>query len=198
MSTFKELKEKEREARRNLIISAAQKLFSEKDFRKVTVREIAKVAGVSPGTIYRYYRNMDELFIDIFLTHASEINRLIEEELGSATPLSIHRYCELHVQYLNENMTFYQMMSHFMLGGGLPSETSLKMDPIMRTWLNNLEKILIQSGFKGDTRTASHAIFASLNGLMISYAKYPGRSLEEIKRHTLKLANAIADRFCEA
>ncbi|MBU2511909.1 TetR/AcrR family transcriptional regulator [bacterium] len=196
MTTFKELKEKEREARRNLIISAAQRLFSEKDFRKVTAREIAKEAGVSSGTIYRYYKNMDELFIDIFLSHASEINRLIEEELAASKPLSIHRYCELHVHYLNENMTFYQMMSHFMLGGGLPSETSLKMDPIMRTWMNNLERILIRSGFREDTRIASHAIFASLNGLMISYAKYPGRSLEEIKKHTLKLAKTIADRFC--
>ena len=198
MTTFKELKDKEREARRNLIIGAAQGLFSEKDFRKVTAREIARAAGVSPGTLYRYSINMDELFIDVFLIHASEINTLIEEEINSESGCNLMRYCELHVRYLNENMTFYQMMSHFMLGGGLPSETSEKMDPIMKSWMDNLESIIIRSGNRSDSRISAHAVFASLNGLMISYARYPGRSLEEIKKHTITLAKTIAERFSES
>lgn len=198
MSPFEELKEKEREARRQLILSSAQKLFSERDFRKVTVREIAKTAGVSSGTIYRYYKNMDELFLDIFLIHATEISNLINREYENQGKCSVEKYCEIHVNYLNDHMTFYQMMSHFMLSGLLPSETSEKMDPIMRSLMENLEKILNDAGVKKDSRIKAHALFASLNGTMISYARYPGRTFEEVKAHTLKLADVIAKNFIKS
>ncbi len=195
MTALKQLREKEREVRRDLIISAAQKLFAESDFRKVTAREIARTAGVSPGTIYRYYRNMDDLFLDVFLIHANEISRLIVLEYEKKKQCSVWRYCEIQVEYLNENMTFYQMMSHFMLSGELPSGTSEKMDPIMRRLLDLLERVLEEAGVHEQTRLHAHALFSALNGTMITYARYPGRDLDEIKRHTLKLAHVIADRF---
>lgn len=195
MTTFNELRQEAREAKRELIINAAQELFSGKDFRQVTVREIAKTAGISPGGIYRYYSNMDELFVDIFLLHVNMVLRIFEEEYQKENKCSIERYCEIHVEYLNDNMTFYQMMAYFMLADQQPSETSVKMDPIMKKLIDNIEKILIESGSVKDSRLAAHALFSSLNGTMISYARYPGRSLGEIKSHTLRLARLIAERF---
>ncbi len=195
MSTFKELKHKEREARRKMIITAAQKLFSEKDFRKVTAREIAKTTGISPASIYRYYKNMDELFLDVFLIHANEMSLLAEAEIKENIHCSIARYCEIHVTYLNDNMTFYQMMAHFMLSEEPSSENSGKIDPVMRTLLDYVEKILIDNGKKENSRLVAHALFSALNGTMISYARYPGRTLSEIKQHTLCLAQVIADQF---
>jgi hypothetical protein len=138
---------------------------------------------------------MDDLFLDIFLLHATEIARLIDRELETEGHCSVRRYCEIQVSYLNENMAFYQMMSHFMLAGALPSETSDKMNPIMRRLLDLLEKILIDAGISENTRFQAHALFASLNGTMISYARYPGRDLAEIRLHTMRLAHIIADRF---
>jgi AcrR family transcriptional regulator len=195
MTALKQLREKERGVRREMIISAAQTLFAESDFRKVTAREIAKTAGVSPGTIYRYYKNMDDLFLDVFLIHASEISSLIDLEFEKEQQCSVQRYCEIQVTYLNENMSFYQMMSHFMLSGELPSETSSKMDPVMRRLLDLLERVLKDSGIRENTRLSAHALFSAVNGTMISYARYPGRDLQEVKTHTLKLARIIADRF---
>jgi len=34
-----------------------------------------------------------------------------------------------------------------------------------------------------------------LNGIMISYARYPGKTDKEIRRHTLRLAESIAGVF---
>jgi len=193
--TLEELKIREREARRDLIVTAAQSLFSVKDFRQVTAREIAKTAQVSPGTIYRYYRNLDDLFIDIFLNHAQQIAQLIDVEYQEAGECTVERFCEIYITYLNENMTFYQMMSHFMLNGELPPDTSHKVDPTMRILMDGVERILIDAGSSHDSRIGAHALFSALNGTMISYARYPGRSLAEIKNHTLRLAKAIAERF---
>jgi AcrR family transcriptional regulator len=189
------LKEKEREARRELILSAARRLFAEKDFRSVTVREIAKAAGMSPGTIYRYYENLDDLFLDVFFAGARDITERIDDERRKRVGCSLKRFCEIYVGYLNENMSFYQMMGHFMLGGRLSPEATKRLNPIMRDMMNSIEGIVKEASIEGETRLVAHALFSALNGVMISYARYPGRSLDEIRRHTLRLAGLVAGFF---
>src|SRR6056297_3568621 len=112
------LKQQEKDARRQLILNAARHLFAEKDFRSVTVREIARTAGISIGTIYNYYENLTELFLDVFLKSADDLLARIDGLSGSSS-LSVIDLCRLYIDFLQENMTFYQMMGHFMIGGDL-------------------------------------------------------------------------------
>jgi AcrR family transcriptional regulator len=190
-----EIKQQERETRRRLILAAAQKLFAEKDFRSVTVREIAKAAEVSIGTIYNYYANLDELFFDVFVGGTEEITALLEIENQKDQPCSLARLCEVYIDYLNENMAFYQMMGHFMLGGKLSAEGTEKLNLVMRGLMDRVQAIIVAAGAKGETRLAAHALFSALNGIMISYAQYPGRSRDEVRCHTQRLAKVIAEFF---
>jgi AcrR family transcriptional regulator len=194
-ATLTALREREREARRDLILSAARRLFAERDFRSVTVREIAKAVEMSPGTIYRYYENLDDLFLDVFFAGAMDLTAVVDAECEKTGGCSLQRFCEIYVGYLNENMSFYQMMGHFMLGGKLSLEATKRLNPIMRELMNSIEGIVRDAGIEGQTRLVTHALFSALNGVMISYARYPGRSLAEIRRHTLRLAGVVAGCF---
>ncbi len=193
--TFGDLREREREARRELIVNTAKKLFSEKSFKSVTVRDIAKSAGVSTGTIYRYYESLDELFLDVFYADTKEIIGLIEEELNRDEGCTIRRFSEVYIGYLNENTSYYQMMSYFMPRGMLTDEEIEKINPIMQEVINLIERVIKEAGHKGDTQLMSRALFSALNGIMTSYAQYPGSSVGEIKKYTLVLAGYIADFF---
>jgi AcrR family transcriptional regulator len=194
--TLGALREREREARRELILSAARKLFAERDFRSVTVREIAKALAVSPAAIYRYYHSLDDLFLDVFFAGARDLTELVDAERARQGGCSLKRLCEIYVGYLNENMSFYQMMGHFMLGGRLSSEATERLNPIMRGLMDRIEAVVKQTAqAPGGTRLTAHALFSALNGVMISYARYPGRTLAEIRLHTLRLAGLIADCF---
>jgi AcrR family transcriptional regulator len=192
-AVLEKLKGREREARRSLILESAKKLFSEKDFRKVTVREIARETGISPGTIYRYYENLDDLFLAVFFSGAREISELIDQRCPPGS--GIHRFCDVYVDYLNENMTFFNMMSHFMLGGSLSSDKAEELNPVMRELMDRIRRILDEAGISGSRRLTAQALFSALNGIMISYAHYPGRTPEEIRAHTLRLAGEIAGFF---
>ena len=64
---IKERKARERERRRQQLIVAARRVFKEKDFNRATMEDIAKEAEVSPGTIYLYFKNKDELFVSLSL-----------------------------------------------------------------------------------------------------------------------------------
>lgn len=53
---------KSAEERRDDILGAASKVFAEHGFRCADVQQIADLAGIGKGTIYRFYATKDELF----------------------------------------------------------------------------------------------------------------------------------------
>lgn len=56
-------------------------LFSKKDFHQVTLREICRLSGISPSTIYQYYSSKENLIFSILDEKISEIAPLVREHL---------------------------------------------------------------------------------------------------------------------
>ena len=64
---IQERKERERERRRQQIIVAAKRIFKEKGFGGATMEDIAKEAELSPGTLYLYFKNKEDLYASLSL-----------------------------------------------------------------------------------------------------------------------------------
>jgi len=62
---IQERKRREREQRRQQIMNAARKVFSINGFMKTTMEDIAREAELSPGTLYLYFKNKDELYASL-------------------------------------------------------------------------------------------------------------------------------------
>jgi AcrR family transcriptional regulator len=62
---IQERKRRERKRRRRQIMVAAKKVFSIKGFTKTTMEDIARKAELSPGTLYLYFKNKDELYASL-------------------------------------------------------------------------------------------------------------------------------------
>jgi AcrR family transcriptional regulator len=81
---IQERKEREKERRRQQIIVAAKRVFSEKGFSRATMEDIAQQAELSPGTLYLYFRNKDELYASLSLRILQYLNirldHVIKEE----------------------------------------------------------------------------------------------------------------------
>ncbi len=83
---IQERKQRERERRRQQIIVAAKRVFSEKGFSNTTMEDIAGEAELSPGTLYLYFKNKDELYASLSLRILQYMNiRLgdVKKEKGS-------------------------------------------------------------------------------------------------------------------
>jgi len=84
---IQERKQRERERRRQQIIVAAKRVFSEKGFSKTTMEDIAREAELSPGTLYLYFKNKDELYASLSLRILQYMNIRLEDvkkEKGSS------------------------------------------------------------------------------------------------------------------
>ncbi|SFG83187.1 transcriptional regulator, TetR family [Desulfotomaculum arcticum] len=194
-STLIKLKENEREVRRNLIIDASVSLFARKPFNQVGMRDIAAEAGISPASIYRYFADRDELFVEALYREAKVIGKNLEKLLEENKNASMEKLACDFVEYLLDHDTFFQMMSHFMIDGGI-NETSLaRFNEIERYLLNIFDESFAKIGVKENVRLVSHAFFASLNGILITFRNYPGRDKKEIRKHMLRLASITAGVF---
>ena len=74
--------------KRNLILEYTGEILKEKPLYLITMRDIIKKAGFSQGVIYRYYANLDEIYVDFinkYTTHYA-LEKRIDTLLGSGQP----------------------------------------------------------------------------------------------------------------
>lgn len=80
---IQERKKRERERRRQQIMIAAKRVFSQKGFNKTTMEDIAKEAELSPGTLYLYFKNKDELFSSLTIRILQYLNIRLEHVVNN-------------------------------------------------------------------------------------------------------------------
>lgn len=194
MSTFQQLRKEEREMRKSLIIDAAMDLFSHKEFHKIGMRDIAKRAGISAAAIYRYFPSRDDIFMEALVRHMKIVEELFEKnvELGrtSLEELSIGS-----VDYLLENESVFQMMGHFMITGQIQPQALDRYNAMQRRFLDRLERVNDQIDIGANSRLVTHAIYASVTGVVMAFRNYPGRSKEEIRHHIHRLIRIVSSMF---
>lgn len=194
MSTFQKLRKEERETRKNLIVNAAMDLFSQKDFHKIGMRDIAKRAGISAAAIYRYFPSRDDVFVEALVRHMKVVEELFEKKV-KAGQTSLEELAMGSVDYLLENESVFQMMGHFMITGQIQQKALDRYNTMQRNFLDILEKVNNQTDIGMNNRLVTHAIYASVTGVVMSFKNYPGRSPEEIKRHIHRLVRIISSVF---
>ncbi len=88
---IQERKKREQGLRRKQILEAAKIVFSSKGYNTATMEEIAEVAELSPGTLYIYFKNKEELHtflsIDILKYIAEEIEIVTQSNTSSGIKL---------------------------------------------------------------------------------------------------------------
>jgi len=188
---LKELKERQREARKEIIIAAAERVFARKPFDQVSIRDVAKEAGISHALIYRYFSDQQALFVEAFLRSAGDLLGLIDKAVGKG----IESVAETYLQFLIDHDQLFRMMTHFMLDGTLEGDLLQRLNAMERTLLDCLARFFGKKHQKKESRFMAHAFFAAMNGVLISFRNYPGREREQVVSHMLRLGKIIAKKF---
>ncbi|NOY68766.1 MAG: TetR/AcrR family transcriptional regulator [Deltaproteobacteria bacterium] len=188
-STFEQLREDEREVRKQLIIKAAMELFAEKSFHEIGMRDIALKAGVSAASIYRYFPSRDDLFVEALILDINIIEKLLRTRVETGG--NMEELALAVVDYMIGNEATFQMMCHFMIRGELNPQALKKFNSVQRYFLNMFEKIVAQTQGSEKLKLNAQAFFASLAGIVLTFRNYPGRTADEKRKAVHKLALMI-------
>ncbi|MHC5056647.1 MAG: TetR/AcrR family transcriptional regulator [Planctomycetota bacterium] len=101
-------------AKRERILKAATELFAERDFHRVLMDEVAHRAEVGKGTLYRYFKTKEDLFIAV-LSFAVDVTteRLRAKLERMDDPRQQLRFaCKQALRFFRENDHLFHVLYH--------------------------------------------------------------------------------------
>jgi AcrR family transcriptional regulator len=166
-----ERKEREKSEMRSLILDAAMKLFLELGYEHVTLRKIAEAIEYSPGTVYLYFKDKNEILYDLqkraFSLFFESQNSILEKFLDPEQRL--YKLGEAYIDFALQNPSHYELM--FILTAPMAclaegaewEEGGKAFEILLRTVTECMQKGLIP---EGDPMAASLLFWSSMHGLV--------------------------------
>ena len=101
-------------SRRQDLLLAAAKLFTRKGYAGTSVRDIARAAGMLPGSIYYHFPSKEALLVAVHHQGVELFRSAVEEALAKAPAepwLRFEGACEAHMQALLEGSEYTQVVT---------------------------------------------------------------------------------------
>lgn len=186
------------EQKRKFILETARKVFIEKGFKNVTMKDIVEACDISRGGLYLYFNSTKELFMEVLKLEASETDDVfsnnIPEDATAADILALflkEQKKELLRRKNNLTMATYEF--YF-------SEDIPRKDNILKKQFDSAVKIiqkLIEAGVENgefyceDSLGTARNIMFVLEGLKIS-AHTIGISQETVDRELYYILQGLS------
>jgi TetR/AcrR family transcriptional regulator len=176
---IRERKAREKRARQELILNAAQEVFLSKGFEQTTIEDIADKAELSKGALYLYFKSKEDLYVAVFLNgleHLYQQISALRDEFGMTdTDTLLKNLLDMYYDFFHQSPEFIYTMSQVYHGKIrekiAPSiwESTIKM---AKACLEVFADIIDQGGRDGifrkvDCWKTASALWAALTGVMM-------------------------------
>jgi len=194
-TNFLMLKEMERENRKNLFINAAERVFTEMPFDKVTIRNIAKQAGITATAIYRYFPDKQTLYAEAYIRSNNRLLGKILETMNSHTNLCLEEITMVIIDHFISEEQNLKMRAHFLIDDSLSPEIEKGINESSRIFLLEIVNYFGRFNPAVDSRMLSRIYVASLNGLLITLRKSPAKNYKEQVEYMKTAGSLLASMF---
>ncbi|MBT9555777.1 MAG: TetR/AcrR family transcriptional regulator [Myxococcales bacterium] len=165
-------RERERHEMREAILQAALRLFLEESFERTTMRRIAEAIEYTPGALYSYFKDKDEILYALHEHGFSILNRDMGAAL-EAIPLSdpLARFRALgraYIRFALDNRELYDLMF-------ISPRTGKKIierpdwEPGHRAYdglRHTVASVMTHLGNDGDVEIATYTAWAACHGMV--------------------------------
>lgn len=171
---IKQRKDREREEMKKLVLDAAAKISLDEGFENVSIRRIAEEIEYSPGTIYLYFRNRDEILFEL---HKRAFERFYEEQLSVEDikdPMEkLKEHGRVYINFGLENPDLYELM-FIIHAPGNEIEASKEWNEGMKTFdflRQNIQQCIDAGYLKGDATVLSIGMWSMVHGFVSLYLR---------------------------
>jgi len=177
------------EHKQKAIIEATVKLVNEIGFVSSSVSKIAKEAGVSPATIYIYYKNKEDLLVSTYVNIKKELGGALLEGFDDSIPIrdilekiwhNMFNYISNHTHYFNFTEQFANSPYSEMVDR---DEVEQSFQPVMQILHTGVEqKILKDVSFEMLATFIFYPILTLSNSRLCKNIKLNNETIEDAFR----------------
>ena len=168
------------------IREAALGLFARHGYAAVSMRQIAKEVGVQAGALYNYTPDKQSLLFRLMRDHMQDLlaaYKVLED--GGDPQDALRRFVGFHIRFHLQRPD--EVFIAYMELRNLTPDNFAEIEDLRRAYENSLEGILNNGQKVGlfaisDTKIATLAVIAMLNGVMTWYRAGGRLSLDEVEQ----------------
>lgn len=187
-------KHREKQEMRQMILDAAKSIFLEKGFHNTSLRNIAEQIAYSPGTIYLYFKDKDEIFHALHEEGFRKLLDMMQPLKHVVDPMQrLMAMGKVYMDFAYNNKGLYDLM--FIM------EAPIKANQHREKWemgdrtLNFLKEVLSACQQKGhfnamNTEYLSFMVWSSLHGMCALYCRDRCQAYEH-EEETVLLRNGM-------
>lgn len=157
---------------KELILDSAEKIVIRNGYEDLTARKLAQKIGYTPGTIYSFFKNLDDLILNINANTLDEIYDQIKCALNkSSNPeKQIGSVAEIYQNYCNDKYNKWELLFEYRYNKkeAMPQWYQEKVLRIFELIQKPIEQL---SNSKKNAENTTRVFWASLHGIMILAAK---------------------------
>jgi len=165
-----ERRERERNEKREMILVAAMRLFLDESFDKTTMRRIAEAIEYTPGALYGYFKDKDEILYALHERSFEELVARMEQALeGLTDPAArLGAIGRAYIRFALDNPRQYELM-FLAKSTAKKIQADLKWDcglcayEILRT---EVRTFLTHRGSATDPEIAAFACWSMVHGIV--------------------------------
>lgn len=144
--------------KRQQILDAAYKVFSQKGYNRATVDEIIKLADTGKGTVYNYFTSKEQLFYTLTKERSEPFEQALATVVDSVNdPLNkVQEMIKIFLRFYMANADLWRVVMHEMRGVGatkLSQEQRERYGAGFRRTVGMLEGVLVQGVQQGVFRS---------------------------------------------
>lgn len=96
-------------ARGQHILETAARLFASGRYHEVRMEDVAQAAGVAKGTIYRYFRDKEDLYLGLILSGGNRLYDEVQADIARTDDAE-----EKLLIYVNASLRFFERYPYFL------------------------------------------------------------------------------------
>lgn len=118
------------------LLDAAEEVFGRRGFYETTLKEVAELAEFSVGSVYSFFDNKEDLYLNVFLRRGAEyLPAMAEVAEGSGDARQqLHQLVDFEVRYFREHPHFGRLYLRSATAGVPPASESPVDDALMRNF----------------------------------------------------------------
>ncbi|MBN1376207.1 MAG: TetR/AcrR family transcriptional regulator [Dehalococcoidia bacterium] len=190
VQTFPGLRKEERERRKAIILDAAERVYESMPYNEVNIRKIAAEAGISAASIYTYFKDQQDMFLEISERRARRSIELAKKIIRECDTDVLRKTANAFIEY-----DTYNMFTQFVLHAQFSPKALKKITAVGSDIRAVIEEAMKKSKVPGDLQVNALLFQSSLNGILVSIPDYPGITGDEAKKLRKLLISTLCNLF---